>query len=116
SATRCPRGSRTSRWSGSTRGSPWAPTRCSERRSGRPASVSPPSREGNMSDDLRPTLCWGTAEGTALPELIDLAAATGYGAITTTPAMYFAARAAGHSDADLRARLDGHGVGVAVVD
>src|SRR5581483_12471245 len=64
----------------------------------------------------RPTLCWGTAEGTALPELIDLAAATGYGAITTTPAMYFAARAAGHSDADLRARLDGHGVGVAVVD
>jgi sugar phosphate isomerase/epimerase len=33
-----------------------------------------------------------------------------------TPAMYFEARAAGHSDADLRARLDANGVAVAVVD
>jgi sugar phosphate isomerase/epimerase len=72
-----------------------------------------------MSGDpgpLRPTLCWGTVEGAPIPEVIEIAAATGYGAVTVTPAMYFEARAAGHTDADLRARLEGHGIEVAVVD
>ena len=69
-----------------------------------------------MTPPLRPTLCWGTAEGTPLPELVDLAAATGYPAITVTPAMYFDALDAGFSDADLRARLDDRGIEVAVVD
>jgi sugar phosphate isomerase/epimerase len=61
-------------------------------------------------------LWWGTAEGVALPELIDVAAETGYGAISVTPSMYFEAVAGGHNDADLRARLDDAGVVVAVVD
>jgi sugar phosphate isomerase/epimerase len=66
--------------------------------------------------NLRPTLCWGTVEGTPIPRLVEIAAATGYGAVTVTPAMYFEARAAGHSDADLRTRLDASGIAVAVVD
>jgi sugar phosphate isomerase/epimerase len=64
----------------------------------------------------RTTLCWGTVEGTPIPELIEIAAATGFDTITVTPAMYFAARADGHSDRDLRARLDGEGVAVSVID
>jgi sugar phosphate isomerase/epimerase len=68
------------------------------------------------ADALRPTHCWGTVEGAPIPQLVEIAAATGYGAVTVTPAMYFEARAAGHSDADLRARLDANGVAVAVVD
>jgi sugar phosphate isomerase/epimerase len=67
-------------------------------------------------DALRPTLCWGTVEGAPIPRLVDIAAATGYGAVTVTPAMYFEARAAGHSDAELRSRLDANGIAVAVVD
>ncbi len=61
-------------------------------------------------------LWWGTAEGVALPELIDVAAATGYGAISVTPSMYFEAVAGGHDVAELRARLDDTGVVVGVVD
>src|ERR1700738_3911035 len=61
-------------------------------------------------------LWWGTAEGVGLPELIEVAAATGYGAISVTPSMYFEAVAEGHTDAELRARLDDSGVAVGVVD
>jgi len=61
-------------------------------------------------------LWWGTAEGVGLPELIEVAAATGYDLISVTPTMYFEASAKGHADAELRARLDGCGVKVAVVD
>src|SRR5690349_10376269 len=61
-------------------------------------------------------LCWGTVEGTPLLELVEVAATTGFAGITVTPAMYFAARAAGHRDADLRARLDDHGIAVSVID
>ncbi len=64
----------------------------------------------------RKVLCWGTVEGTPIPELIEVAAATGFDGITVTPAMYFAARADGHSDADLRARLADGGIVVSVVD
>jgi len=61
-------------------------------------------------------LWWGTAEGVGLPELIDVAAAAGYGTISLSPSMYFEAIAQGHTDADLRARLDDSGVAVGVVD
>jgi sugar phosphate isomerase/epimerase len=64
----------------------------------------------------RKVLCWGTVEGTPLPELVDVAAAAGFAGITVTPAMYFAARAEGHTDAELRARLDDQGVAASVVD
>ena len=70
-----------------------------------------------MPGHAQPTvLCWGTVEGTPIPELIELAAATGFAGDHGHPAMYFAARAAGHSDADLRARLDGRGVVVSIID
>jgi sugar phosphate isomerase/epimerase len=71
---------------------------------------------GGDTGALRPTLCWGTVEGAPIPELVTIAATTGYGAVTVTPAMYFEALAAGHTDADLRALLDEHGIEVAVVD
>ena len=61
-------------------------------------------------------LWWGTAEGLGLPELIEVAAATGYDTISVTPSMYFEAHDNGHTDAELRARLDGCGVTVGVVD
>jgi sugar phosphate isomerase/epimerase len=61
-------------------------------------------------------LWWGTAEGVGLPELIDVAAATGYGTISLSPSMYFEAIANGHTDADLRGRLRDSGVVVGVVD
>ena len=61
-------------------------------------------------------LWWGTAEGVGLPELIEVAAATGYGTISLSPSMYFEALARGHTDADLRARLEDSGVVVGVVD
>jgi sugar phosphate isomerase/epimerase len=61
-------------------------------------------------------LWWGTVERAGLPELIDVAAAAGYDGISITPSMYFAARDAGHSDEDLRARLEHAGVAVRMVD
>jgi sugar phosphate isomerase/epimerase len=61
-------------------------------------------------------LWWGTAEDAELPELIDVAAAAGFDGISLTPAMFFEARAAGHSDAELRARLEQAGVAVRMVD
>jgi sugar phosphate isomerase/epimerase len=55
-------------------------------------------------------------EAVELPALIEVAAAAGYDGISITPSMYFAARAAGHSDEDLRARLEHAGVAVRMVD
>jgi sugar phosphate isomerase/epimerase len=75
-----------------------------------------PGMPGHARSQPRKVLCWGTVEGTPLPELVDLAAATGFAGITVTPAMYFAARAAGHTDAELRARLADRGVIVSMID
>lgn len=61
-------------------------------------------------------LWWGTVEGLGLVELIDLAAATGYGSISTTPAMYLAAREDGITGAALRSQLAATGITVAVID
>jgi|SRR6185437_6371291 len=61
-------------------------------------------------------LCWGTARGAALPELITVAAASGYRSIAVRPSMYYDALAEGFTDGDLRARLDDAGVVVGIVD
>ncbi len=59
---------------------------------------------------------WGSLEGADLETLIASAGRAGFSDVSTTPAMYFAARARGRSDADLRAMLAEHGVAVAVID
>lgn len=64
----------------------------------------------------RTGLWWGTIEGAGVVDLIDAAAAAGFSDISITPAMYFAARAQGLTDAELRARLDERGVSVGVID
>jgi len=61
-------------------------------------------------------LWWGTIEGAGIATLAEVAGAAGFGAISVTPAMYFAARAQGASDGDLRELLARAGVTVAVID
>ncbi|HEX3947503.1 MAG TPA: sugar phosphate isomerase/epimerase [Acidimicrobiales bacterium] len=61
-------------------------------------------------------LCWGTARGVGLVELIDIAGVTGYRSLAVRPSMYFEARAEGFTDGELRSRLDDAGVVVGVVD
>jgi sugar phosphate isomerase/epimerase len=61
-------------------------------------------------------LCWGTVRGTGLIDLIDVAAAAGFPAITITPAHYFEAREGSHSDREIRDRLDDAGVEVSIID
>lgn len=66
--------------------------------------------------NARTGLWWGSLEGADLETLIACAGRAGFTDVSTTPAMYFAARAGGKTDADLRALLDEHGVRVAVID
>ena len=61
-------------------------------------------------------LWWGTIEGADITTLAEVAGAAGFGTISTTPAMYFDARAQGASDDDLREVLARAGVTVAVID
>jgi sugar phosphate isomerase/epimerase len=61
-------------------------------------------------------LWWGTIEGATLPELAEVAGAAGFGAISVTPAMYFAALDEGRSDAQLRELLAVENVTVAIID
>jgi sugar phosphate isomerase/epimerase len=61
-------------------------------------------------------LWWGTVEGADLPALIDAAAGAGFASISVSPPLYFAARAAGLADAELRARLAAAGLQVAMLD
>src|SRR4051794_16283255 len=61
-------------------------------------------------------LWWGTIEGATLPELAEVAGAAGFGSISVTPAMYFAARDGGLSDAQLRDLLARADVTVALID
>ena len=63
-----------------------------------------------------PGLWWGSLEGADLESLITAAGRAGFSEISTTPAMYFAARRRGNTDSGLRARLADHGVSVMIVD
>ena len=65
-------------------------------------------------DDL--VLCCGTVRQADLGELIEVASANGFRGISLQPHLYRRARAAGHSDAELRHRLDDHGVEIAELD
>jgi sugar phosphate isomerase/epimerase len=62
------------------------------------------------------SLCWGTVMGTPLRQLITTAAEVGFGAVTITPQLYFEARQAGASDADLLRWLDESGVRITLLD
>lgn len=62
------------------------------------------------------SLCWGSMEGTTLPELAALASAAGFSAITVNGPLYIDALAAGLSDADITRLLDDHGLRVSGVD
>ncbi len=65
-------------------------------------------------DDL--VLCSGSLLQTGLVEMIEAAAAAGFQAITVWPQDWRGARAAGHDAAEIRARLDDHGLVVADLD
>lgn len=61
-------------------------------------------------------LCAATLASTPLVERIPIAAEAGYAGVSLFPTDVEHARADGHSDADLRARLDDHGLQVADLD
>lgn len=61
-------------------------------------------------------LWWGTVEGASIAELAAVAGAAGFGSISVTPAMYFAMREQGMSDADLKSLLADSNVSVAMID
>jgi sugar phosphate isomerase/epimerase len=61
-------------------------------------------------------LCCGTIEKANLKELIEVAGRYGFSALDTKPGLYLDARAAGASDADLRALLEINGVRIEVID
>jgi len=65
-------------------------------------------------DDL--VLCAGTVSASGLKERVQAAAAAGYTGISVFADDYDRARADGLSDADLRALLDDHGLGIAEID
>jgi len=71
---------------------------------------------GRGVDARGSALWWGSLEGADLVALIDAAAGAGFSEVSSTPAMYFAARAGGLTDAALRSLLDAHGVAVSVID
>ncbi|MDJ0865496.1 MAG: sugar phosphate isomerase/epimerase [Myxococcota bacterium] len=61
-------------------------------------------------------LCGGTLLGADYRELLEAAVAGGFQAVSLWPRHYRSGRAAGHSDADLRALLADHGLVVADLD
>ncbi len=61
-------------------------------------------------------LCWGTCQGVALPELIDIAGAAGFAALTIPPELYFFSLRDGFRDAELRERLLEAGTRVTVLE
>jgi sugar phosphate isomerase/epimerase len=61
-------------------------------------------------------LWWGTLEGAGLDALAAAAQAAGFAQISVSPPMYFAARAGGTSDAELRRGLADRGLRVAMID
>ena len=62
-------------------------------------------------------LCAGTLpRGTSFTDRIEAAVAGGFTGMSLWGRDYAAARREGHSDADIRARLDGHGIAIAELD
>jgi sugar phosphate isomerase/epimerase len=61
-------------------------------------------------------LCWGTVRGADFDGLLAAARSAGVAAVMMSPALYFKARAAGRSEADLNRAVQAFGVEVAVVD
>jgi sugar phosphate isomerase/epimerase len=61
-------------------------------------------------------LWWGSVEGAGLRELALAARGAGFERISVSPPMYFAARASGASDAELRSALAAEGLAVAMID
>ena len=61
-------------------------------------------------------LWWGTVEGAGIPELAGAARAAGFDQISVSPPLYFAARASGATDAELRRVLSDNGLSVAMLD
>lgn len=61
-------------------------------------------------------LCWGTARGVGLPELIDVAMAAGFTSLTASPMLYFEAIRDGLTGKELRSQLDGSGVTISTID
>ena len=61
-------------------------------------------------------LCAGTVPNASLEERVVAAAEAGFAAISLFPHDYQRARAAGRSDADLRALLRDHGIAIAEID
>ena len=69
--------------------------------------------------ERRPTavsLCWGTVMRAGLSDLIDVAGATGFDAVSITPAMYADALASGMSVTDIRHRCSDSGIAVSLID
>jgi sugar phosphate isomerase/epimerase len=61
-------------------------------------------------------LWWGSVEGAGIRELALAARGAGFARISVSPPMYFAARARGESDAELRRSLADRGLSVAMID
>ena len=61
-------------------------------------------------------LCWGTARGVGLPELIDVARSAGYPTLTVSPILYFEALRDGYTGQELRKRLSDAGVVISTID
>lgn len=61
-------------------------------------------------------LNWGTVRQGSLPELMDAAAAAGFGSITVPPNWYTAAVAGGRTPAELRGCLEDRGLAVGYID
>lgn len=74
-------------------------------------SVSPGQLDARHS-----VLCAGTVGGADFAQLLAAARAGGFDAVSLFPALYRQARAAGHSDADLRLMLADHGLCIAELD
>lgn len=62
------------------------------------------------------SLCWGSMEGVSLAQLAQLAADSGFRAITLNAPLYQDALASGFTDADITAMLSDHGLAVSGID
>lgn len=73
-------------------------------------------RYGRRVTHVGSGLWWGSLEGSNLSTLVTAAGRAGFSEVSATPAMYFAARAQGHTDAMLAALVAESGVTVPVID
>lgn len=61
-------------------------------------------------------LCWGTARGVGLPELIDVTMSAGFTSLTASPILYFEAIRDGLTGKELRSQLDSSGITISTID